>query len=304
MTSFARPGQAQSQQSPYATATPYGQQQPPRPPAFQAVTQNFDGTTSQMPNYQQRDAFISQINSQLGKAQQQSWQKPGAGAPQLDFQKMWGQAGQMVKDGWQNPFARPAPAMGQSPSAPRGAPSNPASGYRPPTPQNIREDQRQRQQANQEATAQVAAFRQSPEFAAQQLATAEREQQNRAVTEANRQRYRDNLDSQFMRPEGMSDEAFYYLAANSASGDRVWQAPSKGVYQELVGNQRFANMTPGPERDLRERQAYSSFIRHAAPGGARHATDRARAASQAESLGDAKRFVDWRPFEGILQRRA
>lgn len=304
MASVFKPGQAQPSQSPYASASPYGQQ---RPPAFQASTQNFDGTTSQMPNFQQRDAFISQINSQLGTAQQQSWQRPGMGAPHLDFQKMWGQAGQMVKDGWQNPLTRSAPAMGQARSAspsPQGAPYNPASGYRPPTPQNIREDQRQRQQANREATATAREFSQSPEFAAQQRATAERERANIASSEAKRQQYRDNLDSQFLRPEGMSDEAFYYLAANSASGDRVWKAPSKGVYQELVGNQRFANMAPGPERDLREQQAYGSFIRHAAPAGPRQLWDRARQSSQAESLGDLQRFSDWRPFEGMLQRRA
>jgi hypothetical protein len=75
-----------------------------RPPAFQAQTFNFDGTQSQMPNFQQRDAFINNINTQLGQMQGQSWNQP-MGAPQFDFPQMWGQAGQMVEQGWQNPFA-------------------------------------------------------------------------------------------------------------------------------------------------------------------------------------------------------
>lgn len=152
------PGQAQPQQNPYGTATPYGgkpqamgpqwnqggtnqqqtrqqpfqqymtqgspygggnqfQQRPAvdpnvannpyanRPPPFQATTQNFDGTQSQMPNFQQRDAFISQINNQLGQMQGQSWQQPGMGAPQFNFPQMLGQAGQMAQQGFQNPFA-------------------------------------------------------------------------------------------------------------------------------------------------------------------------------------------------------
>jgi len=154
-----RPGQAQPQQDPYGTATPYGgkpqsmgpqwnqggtnqqqsrqqpfqqymsqgspygggnqsQQQPAidpnvannpyanRPPPFQATTQNFDGTQSEMPNYQQQYAFISQINNQLGQMQNQSWQQPGVGAPQFDFPQMWGQAGEMAQQGFQNPFAQ------------------------------------------------------------------------------------------------------------------------------------------------------------------------------------------------------
>ena len=117
-------GQAQPQQ-PQSQGTPYNPQQgqnfsgfgsqqggpfsawannAPRPPAFQSQTNNFDGTQSQAPNFQQRDAFISQINNQLGQMQQQSWQQP-MGAPQFNFPQMWGQAGQMVEQGWQNPFA-------------------------------------------------------------------------------------------------------------------------------------------------------------------------------------------------------
>lgn len=77
-----------------------------RPAPFQSTTRNFDGTTSEMPNFQQRDAFISQINNQLGEMQNQSWQQPGMGAPQFNFPQMWGQAGEMVQQGFQNPFAQ------------------------------------------------------------------------------------------------------------------------------------------------------------------------------------------------------
>lgn len=106
-------GSAQSRQDSYATATPYGQQMgyrgpqvpAPQQPAFQGMWGNIGGGYSQTPNFAQRDAFISQINSQLGQMQQQSWNQP-MGAPQFNFPQMWQQAGQMVDQGWRNPFAR------------------------------------------------------------------------------------------------------------------------------------------------------------------------------------------------------
>lgn len=74
-------------------------------PAFQASFGNPFGGPTQQPNFGQRDAFISNINNQLGQMQQQSWLQPGSiGAPQLDFQNLWGRAGDMVKQGWQNPL--------------------------------------------------------------------------------------------------------------------------------------------------------------------------------------------------------
>ena len=96
-----RPRFAPGQIDPNVANNPYAN----RPPPFQATTQNFDGTQSQMPNFQQRDAFISQINNQLGQMQGQSWQQPGMGAPQFNFPQMWGQAGQMAQQGFRNPFA-------------------------------------------------------------------------------------------------------------------------------------------------------------------------------------------------------
>jgi len=55
--------------------------------------------------YQQRDAFIQSAHNQMGQY------NPGgqlAGqAPQWNPQQMWGQAGQMVQRGWQNPMGQP-----------------------------------------------------------------------------------------------------------------------------------------------------------------------------------------------------
>lgn len=77
-----------------------------RPPPFQAAYGQIGGGFSSQPNFAQRDAFISNINNQLGQMQQQSWANPGsAGAPQFNFGRMWGQAGEMVERGWQSPLA-------------------------------------------------------------------------------------------------------------------------------------------------------------------------------------------------------
>lgn len=80
--------------------------QAPRPPAFQASYGQLGGGFSDQPGTQQRDAFISQINNQLGQMQGQSRQQP-MGAPQFDFARMFGQAGNMVQQGYQNPFSPP-----------------------------------------------------------------------------------------------------------------------------------------------------------------------------------------------------
>lgn len=101
-----------------------------RPQPFQAAYQGFDGSFSGQPNYGQRDAFIQQINNQLGQMQAQSWQNPGMGPPQFNFPQMWGQAGNMVQQGWQNPLAGLAGAGDLSPAGVRAA----ASGSLPPPP--------------------------------------------------------------------------------------------------------------------------------------------------------------------------
>jgi len=133
----AKPIQPQSQGTPYgaqsdgnyAYATPNN-----RPAPFTQRYTNFDGTQSEQPNFGQRDAFIQNINDSMlpyygGKSQ---------GAPQFDFQSMYKKAGDMVKDGWQNPFSMPAqpqqPSLEQQLSqyAPQPqyqpAPSQPAQG--------------------------------------------------------------------------------------------------------------------------------------------------------------------------------
>ena len=71
------------------------------------------GGYSDQPDTPQRDAFISQVNNQLGQMQGQSWQQP-TGAPQFNFGQMMGQANQMVDQGFQNRFSmqpnRPSPS--------------------------------------------------------------------------------------------------------------------------------------------------------------------------------------------------
>jgi hypothetical protein len=103
-----KPGQAQSQQSPYATSTPYAAYNPniannpqaPRPPEFQASYGQPDGSFGSQPNFGQRDAFIQNLNQQAGMQT--------GGMPQFNFGQAWNQAGNMVQQGWQNPFAPPA----------------------------------------------------------------------------------------------------------------------------------------------------------------------------------------------------
>jgi hypothetical protein len=110
--SMYSPGQAQPIQ-PQSQGTPYGAQPDGnyayatpnnRPAPFTQRYTNFDGTQSEQPNFGQRDAFIQNINDSMlpyygGKSQ---------GAPQFDFQSMYKQAGDMVQNGWQNPFSMPA----------------------------------------------------------------------------------------------------------------------------------------------------------------------------------------------------
>jgi hypothetical protein len=111
MSRYASPGQAQPIQ-PQSQGTPYGAQPDGnfayatpqnRPAPFTQRFTNFDGTQSEQPDFGRRDAFIQNINDAMlpyygGKSQ---------GAPQFDFQNMWSKAGDMVSNGWQNPFAMP-----------------------------------------------------------------------------------------------------------------------------------------------------------------------------------------------------
>lgn len=74
-------------------------------PPFSAAYQGFDGTVSGNPNYTQRDAFINNINNQLGMQQMQGFNTPRPAPPQLDFGQLWSQAGDMARGGWTNPLA-------------------------------------------------------------------------------------------------------------------------------------------------------------------------------------------------------
>ena len=175
-----RPGQAQSAQSPFATSTPYQKnpagdfaayspnttvtqtsrqgsspfsqapQMPTsqtdgnwanyatsqRPSPFQATYGSPMGGQYDQPNFAQRDAFIQQINNQMtpymtGQA---------TGVPQFNFNQAWSQAGQMVNDGWQNPFTAvsqqsfPSQYQTQQPSALRAAPPSNTPPARPAPP--------------------------------------------------------------------------------------------------------------------------------------------------------------------------
>jgi len=97
----------------------YGNMPPSqRPQPFTAQYQNFDGSVSDTPNYAQRDAFIQNIND----AMTPYYTGQATGVPQFDLQSMWGKAGDMVNQGWQNPFAM------QQPSPPGAYYRQPSSG--------------------------------------------------------------------------------------------------------------------------------------------------------------------------------
>ena len=124
-----RPGQAQPIQL-QSQGTPYGQQQP-----FTQAMQTPFGQMDPNQYYQQRDAFIQTANDQMGQYMANGGVYQGQGAPpptwgqppQFNPMQMWGQAGGMVQQGWQNPYTQPSGQpygggyMGQPP-APAQAP--------------------------------------------------------------------------------------------------------------------------------------------------------------------------------------
>ena len=63
-----------------------------RPPAFQASYGGIDGSSSPQYSSSLRDALIDRLNASQ--------------SPNPDIQSMFGQAQQMVQNGWQNPFAQ------------------------------------------------------------------------------------------------------------------------------------------------------------------------------------------------------
>lgn len=55
--------------------------------------------------YNQRDAFINNINTSLGQQMMQNFGGAQPVAPQLNIPQLWAQAGEMAANGWTNPLA-------------------------------------------------------------------------------------------------------------------------------------------------------------------------------------------------------
>jgi hypothetical protein len=80
---------------------------------LQMRTVNFDGSVTRQPNFALRDAFAQNINSAMTPYYQNSGTYLGEGAPpptwgqapQFNFPQLYGQATNMVADGYQNPLA-------------------------------------------------------------------------------------------------------------------------------------------------------------------------------------------------------
>lgn len=77
------------------------QQAPPQQP--QRYVFPLQGQGQQF--YNQRDAFINNINTSLGQQMMQNFGGATPVAPQLNIPQLWAQAGQMAADGWTNPLA-------------------------------------------------------------------------------------------------------------------------------------------------------------------------------------------------------
>jgi hypothetical protein len=87
------------------------------PPQFQTqMTDMFGNPTSPDQYFPQQDAFVAQLINRLGQNQGGTYLGQGAppadwGRPQpFDINNLWGNAGDMIQGGWQNPFAAPIEA--------------------------------------------------------------------------------------------------------------------------------------------------------------------------------------------------
>ena len=108
-------GQAQPRQQSFGT--PQFNPQSFMLPGFgggpQMRTVNFDGSVTRQPNFALRDAFAQNINSAMTPYYQNSGTYLGEGAPpptwgqapQFNFPQLYGQATNMVDNGYQNPLA-------------------------------------------------------------------------------------------------------------------------------------------------------------------------------------------------------
>jgi len=98
-----------------------------RPAPFTARYGQPDGSYSSTPNYNQRDAFIQALNNQ----QTPYMTGQARGMPQYDIGSAWNQAGQMVQQGWQNPFTPNLAAQPQQSPLPNLAAQAFPSQYQP-----------------------------------------------------------------------------------------------------------------------------------------------------------------------------
>jgi hypothetical protein len=131
---------------------------PQRPSPFQATYGSPMGGQYEQPNFAQRDAFIQNINNQM--APYMTGQ--ASGAPQFNFNQAWSNAGQMVNDGWQNPFA--AVSQQSFPSQYQGlSMAGPGVQGFPDPPQESQENFQPPRQANQAARPYQQAGYSSPE---------------------------------------------------------------------------------------------------------------------------------------------
>ena len=85
----------------------------PRPQPFSTQVRGFDGQTYSDPAafFAQRDAFIQRLNEERSRQSVQSGvygqnERPEFYRPSRDFPTLWGQAGDMIANGWQNPLTQ------------------------------------------------------------------------------------------------------------------------------------------------------------------------------------------------------
>jgi hypothetical protein len=111
-----------------AANSPYG-----RPPSFTStMTDAYGQSTTPDQFYPQQDAFIAQLVNRMGQIPGGTWLGQGpppadfGRRPDMNFGEMWNQGGQMVNDGWRNPFS-PGIAQPIQPP-PQGTPYQPGVG--------------------------------------------------------------------------------------------------------------------------------------------------------------------------------
>ena len=105
---------------------PYGKP----PPFVSTMTDMFGNPTTADQFYPQQDAFIAQLLERMGQIQGGTWLGQGpppqdfGRRPDMNFGAMWNQGGQMVQDGWRNPFSA-QPIQPPSYGTPYGSPLMP-----------------------------------------------------------------------------------------------------------------------------------------------------------------------------------